>query len=322
MKKTLKLIALASLVSVCGSVAAQSSVTVYGRVDLAVRHDEGYAVDPVTFAVSKAKNNGVATGSFNALGFRGVEDLGGGLKAYFDLQHRFAADTGVANNPFWDEISVVGLRGNWGQLQLGRQGGPYGTGPDPDAFGGDYVGGRGERKAGADDKYNNGITYTTPDMGGFSAAIGAAERDATPTSAAGIRTPWSGYVKYAAGPLMGSLSYAHRANGDTAWGLGATYDFSAAKLFFAYASNNGDLAARATLDRKTMDIGVAVPMGAGSFRAKYNRDDIDGFKVTNVGLGYWYDLSKRTMLYGHYGHEKGDSLPALNRYEMGVRHDF
>lgn len=39
-------------------------------------------------------------------------------------------------------------------------------------------------------------------------------------------------------------------------------------------------------------------------------------------LGYWYDLSKRTMLYGHYGHEKGDSLPALNRYEMGVRHDF
>lgn len=310
MKKTLKLIALASLVSVCGSVAAQSSVTVYGRVDLAVRHDE------TNVGTVKVKNNGVETGSFNALGFRGVEDLGGGLKAYFDLQHRFNAAEGVANTPFWDEISVVGLRGNWGQLQLGRQGGPYGTGPDPDAFGGDYVGGRGERKAGADDKYNNGITYTTPSMGGFSAAIGAAERDGI---ALATRTPWSGYVKYEAGPLMLSASYAHRAIGDNAWGLGATYDFSAAKLFFAYADNNGSVSGN---DRTTLDIGVAVPMGAGSFRAKYNRDELNSVKTNNIGVGYWYDLSKRTMLYGHYGHEKSDNQSALNRYELGVRHDF
>lgn len=304
MKKTLKLIALASLVSVCGSVAAQSSVTVYGRVDLGLRHEPN--------------NNSVATGSFNGLGFRGVEDLGGGLKAYFDLQHRFAADTGVANNPFWDEISVVGLRGNWGQLQLGRQGGPYGTGPDPDAFGGDYIGGLGERKAGADDKYNNSVVYTTPDMGGFSAAFGAGERDGI---AGATRSPWSGYVKYASGPLMVSASYAHRAIGENAWGLGATYDFSAAKLFFAYANNTGLTAAT---DRTTMDLGVAVPMGAGSVRAKYNRDDINGSKTNNLGVGYWYDLSKRTMLYTSFNHQTSDvaAKDGLNRYDLGVRHDF
>ena len=185
MKKALKLTALAAMVAACGSAAAQSSVNVYGRVDLAVRSESG-----------PGKNSGVATGSFNAVGFRGVEDLGGGLKAYFDLQHRFQADTGVAANPFWDEISVVGLRGSFGQIQLGRQGGPYGVGPDPDAFGGDYVGGRGERKAGAGDKYNNGVTYTTPDMGGFTAGIGTAEGDGF------ARRPVSGYLKYASGALM------------------------------------------------------------------------------------------------------------------------
>lgn len=303
MKKALKLTALAALVSVCGSVAAQSSVTVYGRVDLGVRHESG-----------AAKNNSVATGSFNAVGFRGVEDLGGGLNAYFDLQHRFAADTGVANTPFWDEISVVGLRGSFGQIQLGRQGGPFGVGPDPDAFGGDYVGGRGERKAGADDKYNNGVVYSLPAMGGFSAAIGVAE--STPTD---DRRATSGFVKYASGPLMVSASLAARANGDDAWGLGATYDFGAAKLFLAVANNNGDVSA---IERKTFDIGVAVPMGAGSIRAKYNNDDVNGVKTRNIGLGYWHDLSKRTMVYGHFGNEKTDGVDNINRFDLGIRHDF
>lgn len=259
------------------------------------------------------KNSGVATGSFNAVGFRGVEDLGGGLKAYFDLQHRFQADTGVAANPFWDEISVVGLRGSFGQIQLGRQGGPYGVGPDPDAFGGDYVGGRGERKAGADDKYNNGVTYTTPAMGGFTAGIGTAEGDGF------ARRPVSGYLKYASGALMLSASMAARANDDNAWGIGATYDFGAAKLFFAMASNDGD---GSGIERDTLDVGVAVPVGSGSIRAKYNNDDINGTKTRNIGLGYWHDLSKRTMLYGHYGNEKTDGLDNKNRFEVGVRHDF
>lgn len=303
MKKALKLTALAALVSVCGSVAAQSSVTVYGRVDLGVRHESG-----------AAKNNSVATGSFNAVGFRGVEDLGGGLNAYFDLQHRFAADTGVANTPFWDEISVVGLRGSFGQIQLGRQGGPFGVGPDPDAFGGDYVGGRGERKAGADDKYNNGVVYSLPAMGGFSAAIGVAE--STPTD---DRRATSGFVKYASGPLMVSASLAARANGDDAWGLGATYDFGAAKLFLAVANNNGDVSGA---ERKTFDIGVAVPMGAGSVRAKFNNDDVNGVKTRNIGLGYWHDLSKRTMVYGTLGNEKTDGFDNINRFDLGIRHDF
>ena len=315
MKKALKLTALAALVSVCGSVAAQSSVTVYGRVDLGVRHETG-----------AAKNNSVATGSFNAVGFRGVEDLGGGLSAYFDLQHRFCGRRPARSanaNAFWDEISVVGLRGSFGQIQLGRQGGPYGVGPDPDAFGGDYVGGRGERKAGADDKYNNGVVYSLPAMGGFSAAIGVAE--STPTD---DRRATSGFVKYASGPLMVSASLAARANGDDAWGLGATYDFGAAKLFLAVAQNSHDEANvrpndATAVDRKTFDIGVAVPMGAGSIRAKYNNDDVKGgVKTRNIGLGYWHDLSKRTMVYGHFGNEKTDGVDNINRFDLGIRHDF
>ena len=89
---------------------------------------------------------------------------------------------------------MVGLRGGFGQVSLGRQGGPFGVAPDLDAFGGDTVGGRGERKAGADDKYNNSIVYWTPTLGGFSAAIGAALAEGAP----GLKTGASGVVRYAA----------------------------------------------------------------------------------------------------------------------------
>jgi predicted porin len=311
-KKTLEIamkhqlnIAMFALATMASGVAlAQSSVTLYGHIDLGYRYESSPA---------SAKHQ-IANGSNNAFGFKGEEDLGGGLKAFFQLENRFQGDTGVSNTPFFDEMAVVGLRGGFGEIKLGRQGGPFGAGPDPDAFGGDRVGGRGERKAGADDKYNNGLVYSTPDFGGFSAALGTSFHESV-----GGRNGSSAVLKYAGGPVSVSASVASRSNRDKAWGLGAIYDFGVAKFFAAVAQNDGDVSG---VERKTADLGVLVPVGNGSVRAKYNRDDINGIKTNNAGVGYWYNLSKRTMLYTNYGQEKTDGSKAINRFDIGIGHAF
>jgi len=297
------LILAGAALAACGTAAAQSSVTIYGRVDLGFRHDS----DPA------ASRNQVANGSMNAVGFRGVEDLAAGLQAFFQLEHRLEADVGTAHTPFWDEISIVGVRGGFGQVTLGRQGGPYGVATDPDAFGGDTVGGRGERKAGADDKYNNSVVYWSPTMSGFSAGVGTSLGEGVQgrgTSAA---------LKYASGPILAAVSYADRANDDRAYAVGGTYDFEAAKLFAGIARNDGKASG---VERKTADFGVVVPVGAGSVRAKFNNDDINGTKTKNLGVGYWHDLSKRTMLYADYGNQNTDGVSRINRFDTGIRHNF
>jgi predicted porin len=280
---------------------AQSNATIYGRVDLGYRHDSG------------GVKNQIADNSMNALGFRGTEDLGGGLAAFFQMEHRFEADTGQAHTPFWDEISIVGLRGAFGEVRLGRQGGPFGVAPDLDAFGGDTVAGAGERKAGADDKYNNSLVYWTPTFGGFSAALGVSAGEGLQRRGA------SGVVRYAAGPLVAMASYADRSNRDHAYALGGSYDFGAAKVVLALARNDGDATDK---ERTTADIGVIVPLGKGSLRAKFNHDNNDDVRTRNVGVGYWYDLSSRTMLYTDVGLQKTEHAKRINRYDVGIRHNF
>lgn len=308
--KTIVSTAAATLLAGFAAAAGAQDVQLYGRVDQGYRYDSGRP--------GGAKHHIVA-GSFNAFGLKGVEDLGGGLSAFFHIEHRFDASTGGANTPFWDEISVVGLRGSFGEIKLGRQGGPYGAAPDPDAFGGDTVGGRGERKAGADDKYNNGIVYGTPDFNGFSAAVGASLSEGAP----GLKTGLSGVLKYAAGPLTAAVSFARRANRDHAWALGGTYDFGVAKALLAVAHNDGD---HSDVERSTFDLGAIVPMGPGSLRAKFNHDKVDtagdDVKTKNLGVGYWYDMSKRTVLYTDLGLEKTDGSKRVNRFDVGIRHNF
>ncbi|THC43292.1 porin [Massilia sp. Mn16-1_5] len=116
MKKTHIALALALLAA--ANVHAQTSVTVYGSIDASVRYQTN--VD--------AEGNGlasVASGQYysNRLGFRGVEDLGGGLKARFTLESGFGSDTGAldnTNNVLFNRTASVGLGGAWGNVDIGR----------------------------------------------------------------------------------------------------------------------------------------------------------------------------------------------------------
>ena len=110
MKKSL--LALAALTAFAGVASAQSSVTLFGIVDLSAR-----GVDNGIGTRSTINQDG---NSSSRLGFRGVEDLGGGLKAGFWIEGALSADTGNATGQTWQRRSTVSLMGGFGEIRLGR----------------------------------------------------------------------------------------------------------------------------------------------------------------------------------------------------------
>lgn len=107
-------IGLATMALACGA-AAQSSATTCGIVDNNVGWGKG--------SLTSLKRVGSGGYAGSRLGFRGADDLGGGLRALFLIEHGFNADDGAAASPatFWNRQAYVGLASPWGEVLLGRQ---------------------------------------------------------------------------------------------------------------------------------------------------------------------------------------------------------
>lgn len=300
---------------------AQSSFNLSGRVDLGLRHDS--AIDAATGSKIGTR---MASGTNSNIALTGTEELGGGMAAFFNIEHRFNASNGAVSDPssFWNEISVVGLRGSMGSVQLGRQDGPIFYGLSPDAFYGDYVGGRGERKAGADDKFNNGVLYMSPTVNGVQLILGATVDKGAPIGGLQPDRARAGALRYSNGAFTASTALAKRFNGDTAYGVGGTYNFGVATLLFVAGRNDGEgIVGLSDGKRTTLDIGTIVPVSAqGSVRAKYNTDKRGASTTRNLGLGYLHDLSKRTNLYVTGSQTKVTGASATEAMDMGIVHRF
>ena len=311
-----------------GAAFAQSDVQLYGRVDLGLKFQSDKSVAQTQ----------MDAGTYSALGFKGQEDLGAGLKAFFQMEHRTDASTGAnkSNESFFNDLSVIGLSGYFGTVRLGRSDNNFNLAADPDAFGGDFVGGKGNRRAGTDEKWNNGVMYFTPEVAGFQAVLGTslAER-AEFANGNRQKNPFAISVLYKQSDLTAGLGYMQRANQDKVVGGSVTYDFGVAKTFLTVAHNDGEGNGQAVdgeVDgkRTTYDVGVAVPVGAaGSVRAKYNFDrqdlsaTIGGItKTHDLGLGYWHHLSKRTQLYVTGNLEKEEGQKTTRAMDMGIVHNF
>ena len=176
MKKLL--IATAALAMVAGTVQAQSSVTIYGIIDMSY-------VSTNNDAATNASTAGDVVGSnlsSSRLGFKGTEDLGGGLKANFFLEAGLTADTGaLGTTTTFSRGSWVGLQNSMGELRLGKvdisnmsnfatavlstAGNFHGTGIS--SFTADV---------------NNGVVYVSPSMNGFSFQVGHAGANAVTTT--------------------------------------------------------------------------------------------------------------------------------------------
>jgi predicted porin len=324
MKKSL--LALAVLGAFAGAASAQSSITMYGRVDLSVGKPLG------------TQEKGMFNGSGSRLGMRGVEDLGGGLKGLFNIETRFDADTGGAQNfnlnprvgtagsgnRFWGARSIVGVEGGFGQVVLGREyttaflqsqliSDPWGWDTVVAAVNSAITGGGIARV-----RNDSSLTYKISFAG---VTIGAQTAERTDTFANFSKRPVNVAVNYGGGPL--AVNFAHEVTGVTneKWTtLGASYAFGPVRpgLFYGKGkrSNNADV---------TSIMGtVVVGLGAGELRGSFGRRQVGNPKVTDIsglGLGYHHSLSKRTTVYADFVRNSKLSTQKTG-YDVGLKHNF
>lgn len=310
MKKSL--LALAALGLFAGAASAQSSVTLFGIVDAGVAR-----LNAKTTTGSKTVT-GMTNSGYNSsrLGFRGVEDLGGGLRAAFWIEGQLTNDDGNAGGQTWQRRSTVALLGNFGEVRLGRDYAPtFWNLTVYDEFGTNGIGsnntiamlGAAANQANAV-RANNSVSYFLPGgLGGFNGQVMYAFGENT----GGIKTNnYLGFrLGYAAGPISVHGAYGKTEGATDAadakyLNVGFSYDLGVAKPQFLYAQEKNGANAKVT----AVELGVNVPMGQGAIRAAYSRYNVANSNNdwNKLAVGYLYNLSKRTALYGQYARVDND----------------
>lgn len=335
MKKSL--LALAVLGAFASAASAQSSVTLSGAVDLGVFRQNG---------AWNMQNAGSSRTNFT---LRGTEDLGGGMSAFFLMNHRFNLNTGAQRdaNAFWRQ-GWVGLRGGFGDVRLGKLLPPLqqlnGNFEPCDGDGATvrvcsvHTGGLFSGTGAYGSRYANAIYYTTPSMGGLTghAMIAAADNNSetagatsTALQASGKERPVGLGVDYAAGPLRIAAAYDRNADDKKTAGIYGSFKAGMATVLAQW--EKGDTYSATIPDVSRWSVGAKVPFGAATLKAGYTKwSDED---VSKVGVGMDYDLSKRTTVYTDVGKFSGSGkagtpaglISANNRkarFAVGVFHRF
>jgi predicted porin len=326
MKQTYLVAALALLAA--GTVSAQSSVTVYGRLNTSLEEQKNIAV---------AGSQSVMQNNASRLGFKGVEDLGGGLKAEFLLEHRFNADTGTqTSGAFWAGDSYVGLSGGFGGIKLGRltSAAYFATA--------DYISYHNHDTGTSEDKLYtylgqnaNTIAYTTPSLGGLTAevSISAAEGATKNNKVLGLA------LNYGAGPFGLGLGY-EKNDGDKDQQIAIRANYELGSLLLgAYYQRSEDKGPGGLGKRDAYRVSAMLSAGASEFHANIGMADdwsrLNNSDATQYTVGYNYNLSKRTKVYGFYTvtdnssnlsyfgavDRRGNALKASS-LALGVRHNF
>jgi predicted porin len=202
MKKSL--IALAVLAASGASFA--QSVTLYGLADVWFGSTK-LETNGSSLTDTKLDSGGVNTSRW---GMKGSEDLGGGLKANFQLEQGFDVSTGAAQDSAkaFNRQAWVGLSGGFGEVQLGKVWTSYDdirSGAN-DTFGANIASSF-STWVGYSDRTNNGIKYTSPSFGPFSGSLTYALGEDKTATVAASRILSLG-VQYSAGPVF--VGYAHQ----------------------------------------------------------------------------------------------------------------
>lgn len=313
---------------------AQSQVSIYGNLDVAFGRFDAPNNDKAITAVE----SGVLRESF--IGFKGQEDLGGGLKAFFALESTIGVDTGLSTTgQFWDRTSIVGLTGGFGTVALGNNRtlnflandayNPFGaTGLFSTS---NVLFGLGGSVAGipvggfVENNFINSITYTSTNLSGFTFAVqaGLSENNTAgqDDNAIGVQ------LNYAAGPLAVGVTYEDAqetiyGSDSKRWQLGASYDFGAVKLFGQYGQ---DKITNDNESYKFFQIGAAIPVtSAGTVLTSFAQGKYDGDKIRQFSLAYDHSLSKRTGAYVGAVNLRDSTANPKNGTSavVGVRHAF
>ena len=275
MKKTV--LALAAIAA-SSAAFAQSSVTLYGVVDASVESVKGNTAGQST-TFNRVSSGNLAT---SRLGFKGVEDLGGGLKANFQLEATVAVDTGAAaTGRFFDRAAWVGLSSKEaGELRIGRQdsliGAQIANVIGAQAYDVSVVastlGGSTYRRV------DNALTYIAPTFvpgltlsAQYSTAVDsvtAGNNNAEATNGSGVGRAYGFAANFVQGPVSAGASYiqvntiANGNNENVGLFLYGAYDLGAAKLTAFYNDDTND--GNRTFDgRRLYGIQAAVPVVTG-----------------------------------------------------------
>lgn len=313
------LVAAAALVA---SVAAQAqTVNVYGNVDVSV----GSFEDNLTNRITEVRS-GQLTGSF--IGFKGQEDLGGGLKAFFKLESTIGVDTGSAQSNFWGRTSELGLTGAYGTITGGNSvtlaGRAYDAQSPFSVFG--NMNGVASTVAAHGGSFgavqNNALTATSQTYSGFSAA--AQFSTGTGTEAPSTDKIYALQGSYASGPLAAGLTVTNNDLADqNLVQLGASYDYGSVKAF----GQIGRAKLAANDDLNYFELGASVPVAANcKVLAAWTHGKSDGYKTNELSVAYDHTLSKRTGAYAGlvYQSEKNGSADTDSGVSLavGLRHAF
>ncbi|TDP62060.1 porin [Roseateles toxinivorans] len=341
-----------TLLVISAAAPAQSSVTVFGVMDVSARYARNASGSLATVA-----SGGNATSRF---GVRGEENLGGGLIAGFWLESTVLGDNGGA--VFWERRALASLAGPFGELRFGRDYTPaYRAFGASDPFGylgvGALANGFNARSTTAIarafgtnpttvTRSNNSLQYLTPGgLNGFYSHVMIAPSEGS-TGADGAYKNLGGRAGYAAGALDFSV-YAETtkiaATGANFKQVGAAgfYNFGALKLSASVTRSE-----YLTSQHKNFLIGAIYSLGNSQFKASYSKvkqqgknaagASIDADGANAYALGYVYNLSKRTALYGTaarmvnsgkasytvLGVPAGPTTSPSSAFELGIRHNF
>lgn len=326
MKKSLIALAIAGAFA-APAFAASSNVDIYGVMS--------FSLDWANTDDAANDDSDFATGVDNVsrIGFKGAEDLGGGLKALWQIETELntdamAAGTLAATGSNSMRNTFVGVAGGFGTLVLGRHDTPYklATGkldPFADTIG-DYNAVIGATQAANqssrfDVRAPQTIAYISPNFSGFHAAAAYVEAKANEGAGNDETQAFSIMGMYDNGPLFASLAYETHSGGILgatatqeidAWKLGLGYSFGDGKVGFVYEDIEHDAAANVN-SRSAWYLTGSYAMGPIVLKAAYgNADDSDA--AGNDEADFWtigadYNLSKRTSIYAVYANLDHDS---------------
>lgn len=325
MKKSL--IALAALAAT--GAFAQSSVTIWGIADAGMQRATQGGVSKTMLSSSG--------NSSSQLGFRGTEDLGGGMSASFWFEAGLTVDNGTAGAVAFQRRSTLDLAGSFGAIRLGRDYTPsFWTHTVFDPFGtlgsgaGSNITGVGQNGVTAA-RTSNGVSYlygfnpnsaSAKGKGGLYLQATYAPGEALSTAAAQTSQYTGIRVGYTDGPLNVAVATSTTVSGaglkDKETNLGGSYDLGVANLMAKFGTNECMVAGSATSCGASTaaanvnsiaaakytwwSIGATIPMGAGYIPVSYNasKNNVNSQKGNQLAVGYVHNLSKRTALYTTY----------------------
>ena len=315
MKKSL--LALAVLGAFAASAQAQTSVTVYGSFDAGVRHQSN-----VDNNDSKTTMSSTGTYKSNRIGFKGVEDLGGGLNAHFDLETGFNTGDGAVAGNLFNRAAYVGLGGAWGALDLGHQYSVnFKTIGKYDPFNYNYTGIIPLATQGGLTRLNNDIQYSG-EFGPVGVMAEYALGEQTTGTSDGSTYAIGG--NYSGGPFTVGAAYTNRNNtAGTAdqknWTVGGAYATGPFRVALGYADSkyeagygfkpvandaNGASPVAIATEVTIKDAWVggsyamspAATLSAAYYQTKGSSAGLDGKRKMFI-VGGTYALSKRTNFY-------------------------